>query len=60
MYIYDIISLNLLIMRNVSDKIYRINQNTQFMLNNAPPLYPAVYEITWKNTVEPDRPQMKI
>jgi len=36
----------------------RENQNTHFMLNNPPPPENrAVYEITWKNMVEPDRPQ---
>jgi len=44
------------------------NQNTQFIFNNSPhphpPLPPpeklAVYEVMWKNTVPPDRPQIKI
>jgi hypothetical protein len=48
-------------MRNVSDKSYRKNQNTDFMLKK---LFPhenrAVYEIIWKNMVEPERPQMTI
>ena len=50
--------LFLLRMRNVSDKSCRGNQNThfifQFFLNGA------VYEIMWKNTVEPSRLQMTI
>ena len=31
------------------------NQNTRLMFNN---LFFAVYEIMWKNMVQPDRPQM--
>ena len=52
----------LLRMRNVSDKICIKNENTPifcpitfFFLENR-----AVYEIMWKNIVEPDRPQMTI
>ena len=42
-----------------------VTQNLQrkskhFMFNNSPPENRAVYEITWKNTVQPDRPQMTI
>jgi hypothetical protein len=33
---------------------------TRFMLNNVFSENRAVYEIMWKNTVQPDRPQMKI
>ena len=54
----------LLRMRNVSDKSCRENQNDVFMSNNSypPPFTPnrTVYEITWKNTPEPDRPKMAI
>ena len=36
-------------MRNVSDKSYRENQNTHFMVNNfIPPPKIAFYEIMWK------------
>jgi hypothetical protein len=46
-------------MRNVSNRSCRENQNTQFIfhifLENC-----GVYEIMWKNIVEPDRPQMTI
>jgi hypothetical protein len=44
-------------MRNVSDKNCRENQNTYFVfifLNRA------VYEIMWKNIVEPDSRQMTV
>ena len=47
----------LLRMRNVLDKSCRENQNTHFVFNNFfPPENRAVYEIMWKNMVEPDRP----
>jgi len=48
-------------MRNVSDKICRENQThilhsvTFFFF-----VYFAIYEMMWKNKVEPDRPQMTI
>ena len=38
---------------------FRGNQNTHFLLNNF--FFPensVVYEIMWKNILEPDRPQM--
>jgi hypothetical protein len=44
-------------MRNVSDKSWRQNQNTHSMLNNFFFFIRAVYEM-WKNTAEPDRPQI--
>jgi hypothetical protein len=50
----------LLRMRNVSHKSCRVNQNTHFMFNNSFPETRAVYEIKWKNTVQPDRPKMTI
>jgi hypothetical protein len=50
----------LLRMRNVSDKSCRENQNTYFMLQISFPENTAVYEIMWKNTVQPDRPQIPI
>jgi hypothetical protein len=44
---------------NVSDKSCRENQDTQFMFNNFFFFENcAVYEIMWKNVVEPDRPQV--
>jgi hypothetical protein len=47
-------------MRNASDKRSRENEthilsSITFFLENR-----AVYEIMWKRTVEPDRPQMTI
>jgi len=50
----------LLRIRNVSDKIFRENQNTRFIFqrhffSETRP----VYEKMWKNMVQPDRPQMK-
>jgi len=58
MYIYDSFS--------PSSCLYwkcRGNHNTHFMFQNSPPPSPhpeirAVYETTWENIVEPDRPQM--
>ena len=47
-------------MRNVSDKMYRKNQNT--VLCSITPFSETLvaYEIMWTNMVEPDRPQMTI
>jgi hypothetical protein len=47
-------------MKNVSGKSFRGNQNTHFIFNKLSSENHAVYEITWKNIVEPDRPQMTI
>jgi len=61
-YIF-VISLSVLLeMRNVSDESCRENQNTQFVFNNWFFLFEnrAIYEITWKYAVVPDRPQMTI
>jgi hypothetical protein len=50
----------LLRMRNVSDKGYTDNQNTNFMFNTFSENR-AVFRIKWgKKTVEPDRRQMTI
>ena len=38
-------------------RICRENQNTQFVFSNFFSENRAVYEITWKNMVQPDRPQ---
>jgi len=57
-YFFIISRSVLLIMRNISNKSYRENQNTHFMFNNF--LNRAVYEITWKNILEPIRPQTTI
>ena len=44
--------------RNVSDEKRRENQNTRFVFSNNffPPDNRAVYELMWKNIVQPDRP----
>jgi hypothetical protein len=46
--------------RNVSDDSFRGSQNTQFMFKNFFAENHAIYEMMWKNTVQPDRPQMTI
>jgi len=48
----------ILVMRNFSDKSCRENQNTHFFFNKSFSKNHAVYEIMWKNIVQPDRPQM--
>ena len=45
-------------MRNVLEKCCRETQNTYFMLNNFFPENRAVYDIMWKNVVEPDKSHM--
>ena len=51
----------LLRMRNVSDKSCRENQNTHFVFNNFFLIQNrAVYNIMWRNIVEPGRPHMTI
>ena len=45
----------LLRMRKVSDKTRRGNQNTYFMFRNFFSESSALYEVEWKNTVEPGR-----
>jgi len=47
-------------MKNISDKICRRKQHTYYMFNNFYPENRAVYEIMWKNIVQPDRPQVAI
>jgi hypothetical protein len=42
--------------RTVSEKNCRENENKHFMLSNFFPKNLAVYEIMWKNVVEPERP----
>jgi len=48
----------LLILINVSDKICREIQNTNFEVKKVLFENPAVYETTWKNIVEMARSQM--
>ena len=50
--------LVLLRMRNVSDEIYRENQNTHFTYNIFFFLNRAVLEIMCKNMAQTDRPHM--
>jgi hypothetical protein len=45
---------------NISDTSCKESQNTRFMFNKGFPKIVPFYEITWKNTVKPDRPQMVI
>jgi hypothetical protein len=47
----------LLRMRNVFDIVCRGNQMTHFVFNIFPESH-VVYEIMWKNMVDPDRPHM--
>jgi hypothetical protein len=47
-------------MRNISDKRCRENQGTHFTFSNSFSENLAIYEIMWKNMVEPDRPDMTI
>jgi hypothetical protein len=47
-------------MRNVSDKSRRKFQNKFYVHSNSFRENRAVYETTWKNIVERDRPQMAI
>ena len=58
-YTFMIIScLILLKMTNVSDKRCTENQNTHILCSITLSEDRAVYEVPWKNTAEPDRPQM--
>ena len=52
----------LLRMTNVSDMVYRDNQNTHFVSNNFFFFFEnlALYEIMWKNMVEVERSLMTI
>ena len=46
-------------MINVSGKFVK-KIKTHFIFNNIFPEILVLYEIMWKNTVQPDRPQMTI
>jgi hypothetical protein len=48
----------ILVMRNDSDERCRENQRARFMFSNCFPENRAVYEIMWKNMIQPNRPQM--
>ena len=41
--------------KNISDKICKENQNTHFVFSNLFFENRSVYEIMWKNIVQPDR-----
>jgi len=59
-YTFMIVSRSFLLrMRNFSYKLCRENQNTYFMFIFSPE-HRCVYEIMWKNTVEPNWPQMTV
>ena len=47
-------------MRNISDERCRENQNTHFIFKFFFLENRAVYEIMWKNLVQPDRPQTAV
>jgi hypothetical protein len=54
MHVYDNISLNSSEVGKCLTKVVE-NIKTDFAFRN---IFPKVYEIMWKNTVEPERPQM--
>jgi hypothetical protein len=60
MYIFDYISLSSSYNKTVSTKSCRENQNTHFIFNNFFLENRVICEMTWKNAVEPGRPQMTI
>jgi len=47
-------------MKNVSDKSCTENRDTHFVFNNFFSKKMYLYEITWKNIVERDRPQTPV
>ena len=60
-YTFLIISRSFLLrIRNVWGKICGENQNTHFIQQLFFFQIRAIYEIMWKNIIEPDRPQMTI
>ena len=59
-YFVVISRLILLRMWNVLHTNYRENQNKCFMFRNFCSENRAVYEMLWKNIVQPDRPQMPV
>ena len=60
-YTFLIISRSVhLRMKSDSDKSCRENRKTRFKFSNFFFLNHAVYEITWKNSVERDKRQMTI
>jgi hypothetical protein len=59
-YVYDNVSLNSSYDEKYFRQNCRENQNIHFIFNIFFFDSRAVYELTWKNNVEPDRPQMAI
>ena len=61
-YTFFIIPRSVLLrMRNTSEKIRRVPENTRFMFNNFSFFENhAFYETMWKHIVEPDTPPMTI
>jgi len=55
-YIYDNISLKSSQNAKCFTQNFGHGQNTHFVFSNFFPENRAVYEIMWKNMVEPDRP----
>jgi hypothetical protein len=60
MYIYDNISPIFFLEWEIFQAKIVENQNTHFMFSDFFSENRAVYEIMWKNMVEPDRPQITI
>jgi hypothetical protein len=59
-YAFLIICCSFIRMRGVSDKSDREKQNTHLVFSNFLFENRSVYEIMWKDTVEPGRPQVTI
>ena len=59
-YIFNITHSVLLRKRSVSDQPCTETQNTHFMFNIFFPGNRVIYEIMWKNMVQPNMPQMTI
>ena len=60
-YLYTFMTMSrwiLLKMRNISDKSCRGNQKTYFVFSNFFFKNDSIYEVMWKNMVEPDRLQV--
>ena len=59
-YMYD--KSRSILLKNASDNNWRENLNTRHMFNNFFFFFEnrAIYEIVWKNCIEPNRPQMII
>jgi hypothetical protein len=60
LYIFSISRSVIVRIRNVPGQIIREHQNTYFMFNTFVSENRAVYEIMWKNIIEPGTPQVAI